>query len=547
MGVVYRAEDPAIGRTVAIKTIRLVELIADSERDRLRERLFREARSAGILSHPGIVTIYDIADEGETAYVFMEFVEGRTLEYLMNGDAPVPSDVIIETLRQTALALDYAHSKGIIHRDIKPANIMVSVDGHAKITDFGVARILSQQLTQAGTILGTPNYMSPEQVQGSAVDGRADQFSLAVIAFELLTGEKPYAADTLPTLLYKIAREQPAPPRRLNPTLGIQVDKVLEKAFSKQPSGRYSTCTEFVSALASAVNASPGWKPLKRGSVQALETVVTAHPATIVEAPRAEPREPEPPPKRQAAREAALPRRVAPRRLDDEPRRSRAGLIAMALLPFVLIAAGLFAYRRYYRSEPVAANTPSGASAKQTQEIPPAAPATPPRAEEPKIEAKLTPKPLSVAVADTSKPLADVVVASEHLVSVRTNPPGATVVADRDSSLSCTTPCELPLKQGRHVLASTLAGYRLSPRIIEVPEIVDLTIDMVEMSGTLAVTSKPPGATITLNGEMRAEKTPSMIKLPVGTYKIVLTLDDHSFEDQVVVQDQVITNFGVNW
>src|SRR5579862_4169808 len=183
MGVVYKALDPAIGRTIAIKSIRLSDLTEESERDRLRERLFREAQSAGILSHPGIVTIYDIAEEAGMAYIFMEFVNGPPLEKLLDSEQMPDKETLLSIFRQTAAALDYAHKKGIVHRDIKPANIMIHEDGSAKITDFGVAKILSQQMTQSGMMMGTPSYMSPEQVQGGKVDGRADQFSLAVIAY----------------------------------------------------------------------------------------------------------------------------------------------------------------------------------------------------------------------------------------------------------------------------------------------------------------------------------------------------------------------------
>src|SRR6476661_5731710 len=177
MGVVYKAQDPAIGRMIAIKSIRLGELTEESERERLRDRLFREAQSAGILSHPGIVTIYDVAEEDGLAYIFMEFVNGPPLEKMLRTEQTPDKGTLLSIFRQTATALDYAHKKGIVHRDIKPANIMIHEDGTAKVTDFGVAKIMSQQMTQAGAMMGTPTYMSPEQVQGTGVTGRADQFS----------------------------------------------------------------------------------------------------------------------------------------------------------------------------------------------------------------------------------------------------------------------------------------------------------------------------------------------------------------------------------
>src|SRR5437588_2452921 len=177
MGVVYHAIDPNIGRPVAIKTIQLGGDRTREEQERLRERLFREARSAGMLSHPGIVTIYDVEQQGDLAYIAMEYVDGPTLDHLLSETAAINADRMFSILGQTAVALDYAHLKGIVHRDIKPANIMIAADGTAKITDFGIAKITaSDQFTMTGSIVGTPHYMSPEQVQGPPVDGRSDQF-----------------------------------------------------------------------------------------------------------------------------------------------------------------------------------------------------------------------------------------------------------------------------------------------------------------------------------------------------------------------------------
>src|ERR1044072_7097081 len=179
MGVVYHAIDPNIGRPVAIKTIQLGGSRKPEEQERLRERLFREARSAGILSHPGIVTIYDVEQQGDLAYIAMEFVDGPTLDQVLSESNAIPQAKLLSILSQAAVALDYAHQKGIVHRDIKPANIMIARDGAVKITDFGIAKIASaDQLTMTGAIVGTPHYMSPEQVQGHPVDGRTDQFSL---------------------------------------------------------------------------------------------------------------------------------------------------------------------------------------------------------------------------------------------------------------------------------------------------------------------------------------------------------------------------------
>ena len=211
MGVVYHATDPAIGRSVAIKTIRIRDINDTQQRDKLRERLFREARSAGVLSHPNIVTIYDMDEIEGLAYIAMAYVNGPTLEKILASQAPLSGANMLRILRQTASGLDYAHGRGIVHRDIKPANIMTDEDGAVKITDFGIAKITEvTNMTDTRTVVGTPNYMSPEQVQGLEIDGRSDQFSLAVIAYEILTGERPFQGEHLSTVVYKIVAEQPA-------------------------------------------------------------------------------------------------------------------------------------------------------------------------------------------------------------------------------------------------------------------------------------------------------------------------------------------------
>ena len=268
MGVVYHAIDPNIGRPVAIKTIHFGDNRKPEEIDRMRERLFREARSAGMLSHPGIVTVYDVEQQGDLAYIAMEYVDGPTLDQMLSEPAPLDAERMFSILGQTAVALDYAHSKGIVHRDIKPANIMLSADGTAKIADFGIAKIAAaENLTMTGSIVGTPHYMSPEQVQGQTVDGRSDQFSLAVIGYEMLTGEKPYTGEHLTTVVYKIVAEEPVPPRRLNPSLSTGIENVLRKALAKKPDGRYRNCQDFIESLEKACGATKGWKSMPRGGL----------------------------------------------------------------------------------------------------------------------------------------------------------------------------------------------------------------------------------------------------------------------------------------
>jgi serine/threonine protein kinase len=242
MGIVYLAKDPVIGRMVAIKTIRASQG-SDDDEDTLefRERFVREAQTAGILSHPNIVTIHDIGEDPETqvSFIAMEYIEGKNLKQLLGEKTKFPYDQVSEIVAEVAEALDYAHRKGIIHRDVKPANIIITTDGKVKITDFGIAKIASSNLTTTGQFLGTPNYMSPEQVSGSPVDGRTDLFSLGVVLYELLTGRKPFQGDNLTAISYKIVHEDFTPPADLSPDIPVDFNDVVARAMAKDPWNRF--------------------------------------------------------------------------------------------------------------------------------------------------------------------------------------------------------------------------------------------------------------------------------------------------------------------
>jgi serine/threonine protein kinase len=592
MGVVYQAEDPAIGRTVAIKTIRLTDFSDPAERQRLQERLLREARSAGILSHPGIITIYDILQEEETAYIFMEFVDGTNLEALMLSDEPLGKEKIFGLLRQTAAALDYAHSKGIIHRDIKPANIMVARDGAVKIADFGVAKILSQAMTQAGTMMGTPNYMSPEQIQGNPVSGRSDQFSLAVAAYELLTGEKPYVGDTLPTLLFKIVTAAPTAPHLLNPSLGPEVEKVFGIAMAKKPEERYGTCTEFVSALAMAANVKADWQPQRRGVLQQMPTVVESDVPTVLNEPEKPAPPPEPTPVATAEQTTVppapphapiiQPSRRARREAEEEPEKSnlvRNVVLVAAIL--VVVAFGIVAGRKFLTQETpeqIASVEPSQVPAEPAKPVPPppkqpveeapapkpspmeAAPVAPTQQHPAEEATSPKPSPAEVQTPETAPPPPAAkkppvrqttrapAAPTEVPAQITTNPAGATVVFDRDPQSTCRTPCSISLSAGRHTAAFSLANHRPALRIFELPRDQELMVSLDRAAGTLMVKSTPPGASIILNGQRRPEKTPAMLSLPAGSYKLELVLEGHTtYTETVQIKDQVISNIDVTW
>lgn len=272
MGAVFRARDPKIDRTVAIKTIS-VPAVAAKDIEHYRQRFFHEAQAAGRMSHPGIVTIYDVGEDEttHTPFIVMECVEGDSLDRLVAATptGKLPRDIALDLLRQIAEALDYAHRQGIVHRDIKPANIMVTAEGQPKIADFGIAKLAMAETTLPGHVVGTPAYMSPEQLNGKVVDGRSDLFSLGVIAYWLLTGAKPFDGDTLTEICVQVVTKEPAPPSEITPGLSIDFDYVLSRALAKDPAIRYQRGSELAADLD---DLSRGSKP--RSVVQSAKTQV---------------------------------------------------------------------------------------------------------------------------------------------------------------------------------------------------------------------------------------------------------------------------------
>ena len=250
MGVVYKAVDPVIGRTVAVKTIRLSEEGTGLSRPELLSRFQTEARAAGLLTHPNIVVVYDAGEEDGLYYITMELVEGKSLQALLDARQSFPLPRVLRLMEQTCGALQFAHERNVVHRDIKPANLMLTPDDTVKVTDFGTAKILQfGTVQQTAHVMGTPSYMSPEQVKGRAVDGRSDIFSLGVMLYEMVTGEKPFPGQNITTVIYKIVNEEPVPPRSIDPSIHPGISAVVMKALAKEPEQRYQTCREMLEDL----------------------------------------------------------------------------------------------------------------------------------------------------------------------------------------------------------------------------------------------------------------------------------------------------------
>lgn len=545
-GVVYKARDPTIGRTVAIKAIRLNDFQEAEDRRRVRERLLREARSAGLLSHPNIITIYDVLEEEDSAYIVMEYVGGSSLERMLRSHTLPDRTVLLPYLRQVAEALDYAHRRGIIHRDVKPANIMVAnaeegADKLAKVADFGIAKFISQETTYSGTMMGTPNYMSPEQIQGLPLDGRADQFSLAVVIYELLTGVKPFAAESLPTLFYQICRADPPSMREGNDTLSESAENVIARALTKEPDARFGTCRELVDALGLALEENPHWalpnpnnKPAVLAAAAAVAPVPMAPPIIIPEAVPAE----------LAVREvpSLTRRRTEPEDLDEEVRtRSPFGrkLLLLLGLGFALVVSIVLVVRWNFGP-----SLPSlVANRKPVPVIRPPVSAYPsddsaPRPIERPAEKKLPENPKPASAVSLPRTTSEV----EFL----TEPPGAKLTVDNHADITCQSPCTLPLLSGRHTLTAELNGFNLARRIFTAPDESSIFITLDKSMGTLVITSEPSGSQVLVDGRDYGP-TPITVRLPAGAHQLLLTNGAQRHEETVIIADDALQTRSVRW
>ncbi len=596
MGVVYRARDPRIGRELAIKTIRLVDHADTAEIDDLRRRLFQEARSAGRLSHPGIVTIFDVDEQDGMAYISMELVEGRKLAdaHTEALEAGRKLEFIADLLSNVGSALDYAHERGIVHRDIKPENIMVTVRG-AKIMDFGVARLASSQLTRTGTVIGTPNYMSPEQVRGDAVDGRSDQFSLAVIVYELLTGKKPFEAGNLTATLYRLVSEDPVPPRRFDAGISPELERVVLRALSKSPADRFDSCSAFAGAFATASRVSDEHDQHALPD-RGLDSA-SSWDQTMYELPVSEAGPPDEP--RSATLAARLPPSTRRSRSHEEEARDDVEPILSGalqkrksrwpLLIFVLLlgAIGMFSFLLMRSSQLLnnprelaktilGVELPTTSPPEETEtafgplEDPPSAAPTavpaeaadearvdPPPTKQASLEEPVRAEPQigaaggqpALALDGPSAEAVPLPVANEPAPSRLARLPGAApvlftspiagvlVTVDGNRNWRCLTPCKLmQLPPGDHTVVATRSGYALLRRSIRIAA-EGLTVDLIlqPQQATLVISSVPSGGRILVDGRDTGRRTNSDLYVSPGRHLIRIIKDDLEAERSIEV------------
>jgi serine/threonine-protein kinase len=554
MGVVYEASDPNLGRTVALKTIFANNIGTNPEE--VAQRFKNEARAAGGLSHSNIVTVFDAGEHDGLLYIAMEFLEGQTLEQFLTQRRTMAPERAIDIVRQICAALDYAHAKGIVHRDIKPANVMLAPNGSVKITDFGIART-AEAITMTGQVMGTPHYMSPEQVRGRPVDGRSDLFSVAVMLYEMVTGERPFEGQSITTIMYKIVHEQPTPPRALDASIPAGLSVVIERALSKSPEERYQTGAALVGAL-------ENYKSVDATIRNATAETVSYRPGTVVD----------PAPTQLVAPPTGTLQPAPP----AEKKRGHGTRWAIA---GIAIGLAFIVYGRFNKSNhPEPANNQATTTSPLPVTQAPAPPVPPSPGEStnvghPEAEQKSSTAPVvQKRAADTSK--------STATMKVNSNIPGASILLD-GTPTNKTTPAEIKIPRGEHSVTVRLEGFHpatakfkvkggeefeFSPELNVITGVVpNISIPKIDVGKlteqqnkqlrsaefwqkwsqgiaastgggvgpaelSIMVHTTPNGAHILLNGNDTGQVSPAIIPISPGTYRVSAQLEGYEPADK---------------
>jgi serine/threonine-protein kinase len=543
MGVVYKALDPTIGRTVALKTMRLDVHGLDAQE--MVRRFQNEARAAGVLNHPNIVTIYDAGEQDGIFYIAMEFIEGTTLHEVLAEKRVLATDEVLQLTRQICRGLDYAHSNGIVHRDIKPANIMITGNGSVKIMDFGIAKS-GGQVTNTGQVLGTPNYMAPEQVKGRQLDGRSDLFSLGVILYEMLTGEKPFVGQNVTTIIYKIVNENPITPRDLDVTVHPGLSAIVTKALAKAPDDRYQTGADLVRDLENYKLAGP----VRTGSTAAISPVPSPEktlvlPLRVVAGNTA----------RAAAAAPALAKKPVPvKRPTTAILSSKRSVLMATIVTIVVLGCAMGGYA-YHRTQVKMRQLAEEAKIKEAQAaarepiaiaIPAPTPVPAPKEEiAPDTTVKFFPTKKSTPAQKaapapfkaTSSPNKVFVAQSE--LKLLSQPDSAKVEIDGWSEPNWVTPFTAShLAAGSHTIVFSKSGYLQQTKLVEsvAGKSIDVSAQLAPAVSTIVVTSNPQGANVWVDGKDSGLTTPTQLTVEKGFHKVTVRkagFKEMSMEDTV--------------
>ncbi|MCU1283977.1 MAG: serine/threonine protein kinase [Acidobacteriales bacterium] len=582
MGVVYKATDPNIGRTVALKTMRL-DVHGVDEEEMLR-RFKHEAKLAGVMNHPNIVTIYDAGEDQGIFYIAMEYMEGVTLHSVLHEQRAVSAERMLKISSQILPGLDYAHKRGVIHRDVKPANIMISGED-IKIMDFGIAKSAGG-MTSAGQVLGTPAYMSPEQVRGKTLDGRSDLFSYGVCLYEMVTGEKPFTGQNVTTIIYKIMNETPVPPRELDVTIHPGISAVITKALEKNPDQRYQSGAELLHELENykSFGSSADTTQVMAASTGAHAVASAIPPATSVRAKGSDvptmvmsagagaaPAEAKtvavPSGKAAAASKlkvksgpidsvestvqvAATAAKRGSGLLDNQSKI----LIAIAVVVLIGLIAVFRPKAPSGNPQPTSTAAPAETQAAVPAQTAPASPAqATPGTESPKEVAKAEDEPEKIAETPApkkqpKKPVASAVAAPAATTTgapsgaatpelgsmhISTTPAGAKVSIGSVSQEDWITPFTAhKLAPGDYELTFSKAGFVTQKRHATViaGKSASMGVDLVEAGAKITVTSTPAGAAILVDGKPSGKVTPATLMVDAGSHQI--TVRQQGFNDE---------------
>ncbi len=493
MGAVYKAFDPIIKRPVAVKTIRLDVPPNSPDYRAFLERFETEAKTAGRLSHPNIVTLYDVGHtEERVPWLAMEYVDGQTVADLLQGEKLKP-EVVISLVSQIAAAIDYAHGEGVVHRDIKPSNVIVYAGEKVKVTDFGIAKLMDADATHSGLMMGTPSYMSPEQAMGEDLDGRTDIFSLGVVAFEMLSGQQPFPGNNVTSILYKLVHSDPIHPDNLE-VLGLLPDKwheVFSRVLAKSPSDRYPTAAAFVQNLELCLGS---WFGALEGETVILREPVLA-PAELARASSAD-----------ADETVVVPPPIPPSRAVESDETLVAGPPEMAAMDSMET-----------RTAPIAIPAILLSRGPEALDETIAAPA-------PDIERTLDAGPGIV-------PESSAAAGDETVVEAPQSRPAMTVTIRKPRGLNRLV---VALAAGALLLAAGFGVFLLSQSSIEEtpPEPIEAAEPPAPLpsTGSLRVATKPEGARVLINGEERGSSPLLLEALPLGTYQV--RIENAGFEEE---------------
>ena len=560
MGVVYKVRDPNIGRLVALKTMRLD--VQGLEHDEVLRRFRHEARAAGRMNHPNVVIVHDADENDGLFYIAMEYIQGETLYSILSRQKTLPADKIIDYSRQICTGLDYAHSMGVIHRDVKPANIMITPQGTAKIMDFGVAK-MGASLTQDGSVVGTPDCMSPEQVRGRTLDGRSDLFSYGVVLYQMFTGTKPFVGEDVTSVIYKIINEDPTHPREIDASIHPGLSAIVLKALAKDPDDRYQTGAELardlenytsvnsVALTAAHRSSEPRYTPpvfnappRRLGLITEKSTIVRKKTSPWIKWGIT-----------LLAWAIVLAAFMAPTPLHDK---------TVALLDQLRVTAeakfggGRLAPLFKKLKSLTDASKPTDSKATQSTESEAGEPATEsqtaaqpqPDVDQQPASAPVEPSvpPLNAtAASDTAVDSTPAKATETATIQIVSTPSGASVQIDGRSDAAWITPFSASdLQPGSHKLAFSKNGYRADAREIEVAGGKSTySMTLTAIGATLSLSSEPTGARIMLDGEETGKTTPAEIKVQSGEHTLGLNLENYRPASRLItVREGQVLNYA---